>query len=302
MRLLLVHRLNLGDLVCASPAIAWLRTRAPQAEIRLLTNDFAAHVGALLPGVDTVLAYRKFGVAAPAEWRQLLRARTWGADRVIGLSPSRDRRLALRLWLLGTWREQGEASGFAHAAERLAWLFGWRGSEPLPPAHLARPTEPGRPRDVAIWVSARKPSNRPAPAQVLALVDALRSSRPGLAIGVFGLPEHTDSSAHIADREALAEFQQGLQARGLALETPALGALFGELAASASVIAPDGGMAHVAAAFGKPVVALFGDVEPAHWRPWSPRAIALQSASRRVPDIAVAQVMQAWEESLARPA
>lgn len=76
----------------------------------------------------------------------------------------------------------------------------------------------------------------------------------------------------------------------------------GELAASNSLIAPDGGMAHVAAGFGKPVVALFGNVDPAAWRPWSPRAKVLQAASRQVVDLPAEAIVDSWEDALASPA
>lgn len=299
MRLLLYHRLNLGDLICASPAIQWFRERHPEAAVRLLTNDFAANVGALLPGIEAVLAYRKFGSSAPPEWRQLLRARAWRADRVIGLSPSEDRRLALRMRLLGASGPQDYSGSRVHAVERLARLFGWHERDPLPAVRLLAPASQGRARDVALWLSARKPSNRPSVAQMLALVGELRRRRPGVVVGVFGLPSETDSRAHVADAAAQAQLAEALAHSGLALETPPLGALLGEFAASASVIAPDGGMAHVAAGFGKPVVALFGDVDPAHWRPWSPRARVLQAPSRRVPDLAPEAIADAWEAAIA---
>lgn len=302
MRVLLFHRLNLGDLVCASPALQWMRAREPGATFRLVTNDFAAHVGRLLPEVEQVLAYRKFGSAEPPEWRQLLRARAWRAERVIGLSPSEDRKLALRLRVLGPARPADFSGAPVHAAERLAWLFGWRGGEPLPPARLRLPATAAEALDVAIWVSARKPSNRPAAAQVLALVRALRERRPGIAIGVFGLPEETDSGAHVADAEAQAALAGGLAAAGLALRTPPLEQLLAAFAAARSAIAPDGGIAHIAAGFGRPVVALFGDVDPAHWRPWSPLARVLQAPSRRVADLAPDAIAAAWEDALARAA
>jgi ADP-heptose:LPS heptosyltransferase len=302
VRVLLCHRLNLGDLVCASPAMQWMREQHPGTRFRLITNDFSAHVGRLLPDVEEVYAYRKFGTAAAPEWRQLLQARRWHAERVIGLSPSPDRKLALRTWLLGPSTNADFAGAPVHAAERLAWLFGWRPGAPLPHVRLRLPAAQGTARDVAIWVSARKPSNRPAPAQVIGIVRELRARRSDIAIGVFGLPQHTDSGAHLPDAQAQSVLDAMLREEGLRLATPPLDALLGELAASASLIAPDGGMAHVAAGFGRPVVALFGEVEPQAWRPWSPRALALQAPSRKVSDLDPALIVDAWEETRARPA
>lgn len=309
MRILLVHRLNLGDLVCASPGIQWLRARHADARFRLITNDFAARVGALIPEVEEVYAYRKFGREAEREWRQILRARRWRAERVVGLSPTPDRKLAWRMRFVGpvgsvgpaTPAEFGEAPSM-HAAERLAMLLGWRPGEPLPPARLRLPQQLGMQRDVAIWVSARKPSNKPSPEQVIGIVRALQSCRRAPSIGVFGLPAQTDSGAHLPDVAAQSKLSAMLSAAGLRLQTPPLEPLLGELASSASLISPDGGMAHIAAGFGMPVVALFGDVRPEEWRPWSPRAKVLQAVSRKVADIAAQAVAEAWEEVIARPA
>jgi heptosyltransferase III len=302
MRILLVHRLNLGDLVCASPGIQWMKARHPEASFRLVTNDFAARVGALIPEVEQVYAYRKFGRDADPEWRQILRARSWSAERVIGLSPTPDRKLALRLKLLGPSAPAVFEGAPPHVAERLAWLFGWRGGEELPRARLRLPPRAGRTRDVAIWVSARKPSNQPTPRQIVSIVRALRARQPGISIGVYGLPEQTASGAHLPDSGSQSELAALLAGEMLHLETPTLDEFLGDLACSGSLIAPDGGMTHIAAAFGKPVVALFGDVDPASWRPWSPRARVLQAASRRVADLDAAGIVAAWEETLAHPA
>ena len=91
MRVLLCHRLNLGDLVCASPGIQWLRQRDPQARFRLITNEFAAAVGELIPEVEQVYPYRKFDRQAEPEWRQLLRARMHADNS----SPERNSRNAI---------------------------------------------------------------------------------------------------------------------------------------------------------------------------------------------------------------
>lgn len=302
MRVLLCHRLNLGDLVCASPGIQWLKARHPDAVFRLVTNDFAANVGVLIPEVEQVLAYRKFGHDADPEWRQLLRARSWKPERVIGLSPSPDSKLAWRLRLFGSAQPTDFTGAPRHAAERLAWVLGWRGAEPLPAARLRLPGARGRVRDVAIWVSARKPSNRPSAAQVVGVVRSLRARRKELSIGVFGLPPETESGAHLPDEVTQSALAEMLAMEGLSLQTPSLSMMLGELAASASLIAPDGGMAHVAAGFGKAVVALFGEIDPAAWRPWSPRARNLQAASREVTDLSTGEIVAAWEEAVASAA
>lgn len=300
MRVLLLHRLNLGDLICASPALQWLRARFPDARFRLLTNDFAARVGRLLPEVEEVLAYRKFGREAPREWRQWLRARAWHPQRVVPLAFSEDRKLALRARWLGAYANPDFTGAPGHVAERIAWVAGWRGEEALSRVRLRVPLMPDMAREVALWVSARKPSNRPTVAQILDLVRELRSRRGNPRIGVFGLPAETDSGAHVADDAMQTELSRGLADLGLRLETPSFERLLAEIAASASVIAPDGGMAHIAAGLGKPVVALFGEVDPGQWRPWSPLAVPLRPASSRVGDLSAREIADAWEAASLR--
>ena len=297
MRVLLCHRLNLGDLVCASPGIQWAKRKWPEMQFRLFTNDFAARIGPLLPEVEQVYAYRKFDGAGIPEWSAILAARRWRPQRLIGLSPDADWRLSVRLLLLGAHTWHSLSSPRVHVAERLASQFGWDGSEPLPSATLRMPDREGRQRDVAIWISARKPSNRPSGRQVVELVKTLRARRPGLSIGIFGLPRQTGSSAHQADEDTQRALGAELADLGLRLETPPLDELFlAELASSRSVITPDGGISHVAAGFGRPVVTLFGNVPVEAWRPYMPRARALQAPSRRVADIAVRDIVAAWEE------
>jgi ADP-heptose:LPS heptosyltransferase len=75
--------------------------------------------------------------------------------------------------------------------------------------------------------------------------------------------------------------------------TERLAELIGALAACDLVICPDGGAMHVAAALGKPAVALFGDSSPARWRPWGVPSRVLQPPSHEVADLAVADVAAA---------
>jgi heptosyltransferase III len=59
MRILVIRRDNIGDLVCATPLLAALRARYPQAHIAALVNSYNAGVLAGNPAVDAVHAYTK---------------------------------------------------------------------------------------------------------------------------------------------------------------------------------------------------------------------------------------------------
>ena len=59
MRILVIRRDNIGDLVCATPLLAALRERYPQAHLAALVNSYNAGVLAGNPHVDAVHVYTK---------------------------------------------------------------------------------------------------------------------------------------------------------------------------------------------------------------------------------------------------
>ncbi len=59
MKILVIRRDNIGDLVCTTPALQALRQQFPTARIDVLVNDYNAPVLADFPGIDAVHAYRK---------------------------------------------------------------------------------------------------------------------------------------------------------------------------------------------------------------------------------------------------
>ena len=69
-----------------------------------------------------------------------------------------------------------------------------------------------------------------------------------------------------------------------------LGAL---LSRSGLFVGNDSGVSHLAAAFGAPVVALFGPTDPALWRPLGDRVRALRSPTGRMEQLGVEQVTAA---------
>jgi len=80
------------------------------------------------------------------------------------------------------------------------------------------------------------------------------------------------------------------------LPTPDLRTLVAALSIANRVICPDGGAMHLAAALGKPVLALFGDSPVDRWRPWGvPHRIA-RSASGDLADLPLREVLNAFVE------
>jgi ADP-heptose:LPS heptosyltransferase len=78
--------------------------------------------------------------------------------------------------------------------------------------------------------------------------------------------------------------------------TATLPSLIGAISICDAVICSDGGAMHIAAALGKPVVALFGDSPVGRWRPWGVPHRIVRPESRDVADAPVAAVLNAYAE------
>ncbi len=311
MRVLIYHRLNIGDLVLASPALqVFLRTH-PAADVRIVTNDLAGLIAPWLPGVRSVDTYGRYG-PGKAEWKVLFRARRWKPDLAVALSPSPDPRLALRFLALSN------GVGFAtdallyrmayskriqappptmHVAEVLGLLLGVEDVKQLPGVRLECDRATRCDYDVWMHVSARKPSNRPSAAQLLEIVSGIRDAAPGSRVAITSVPASRVNPAHASDEPVMAELRSQLRGHdGIALLSPDLSEAIEIIRRSRSAITPDGGLMHIAAALGKPVVGLMGDISVEHWRPFSPDARWLQAPSKRVSDIRPAEVVKTWLE------
>jgi ADP-heptose:LPS heptosyltransferase len=80
------------------------------------------------------------------------------------------------------------------------------------------------------------------------------------------------------------------------LPTPDLATLIAALSLAERVICPDGGAMHIAAALGKPIVALFGDSSPERWRPWASRQRLVQPQTKDLRDLPAQAVLEASKE------
>ena len=67
MKILVIRRDNIGDLVCTTPLFAALRARYPQAHIAALVNSYNAAVLEGNRDVDAVYAYTKLKHRAPGD-------------------------------------------------------------------------------------------------------------------------------------------------------------------------------------------------------------------------------------------
>lgn len=335
MKILVVRRDNIGDLICTTPLLAALRRRHPESWIGALVNSYNAPVLERNPDLNAVFAYQKLkhlerGESALASLAKragmLWQLRRMQLDVVVLATPGR----ATRGLTLARWLKPGKIAGFddgsaraaaldlrvalpphgaGHEVEQvfsLAGLFGIDGSPPplfLVPdpreVENARALFAARPtRRIAAHISARRPAQRWPAARCAELIHRLASDYEAQTMLLWS-PGPADHPQHPGDDEKAAEVMHALGADRAAVipyPTATLSSLIGALAACDEVICSDGGAMHLAAALGKPVVAMFGDSSVERWHPWGVTHRIVRPESRDVADATVADVLAAYAE------
>jgi ADP-heptose:LPS heptosyltransferase len=153
---------------------------------------------------------------------------------------------------------------------------------------------------VGVQISTRRPDQRWPTERFVELIGGLH--RLGAASMLLWSPGAADHPRHPGDDEKAMEIARKVSdARLVAYRAGPLAELIGALAACDVVVTPDGGAMHLAAALGKPIVCFFGDMPPERWRPWGVAHRLLRPASRKVADLSVDEVLEAFV-GLAQPA
>jgi ADP-heptose:LPS heptosyltransferase len=328
VKILVIRRDNIGDLVCTTPLFAALRRSRPDAWIGALVNSYNAPVLDRNPHVDEVISYRKLkhleagesklatlGKSAAAFWR----LRQKKLDLVVLATPGvATRGLALARWLRPK-RIAGYDDGTArtaaidlrvpramlaakHEVEQvfaLAPLLGIEGAIPslvlvpdpreVEKARAAFGTRAGR--RVAVHISARRRTQRWPAGRHVELIRAL-----GAPAMLLWSPGPADHPQHPGDDDKAAEIARALGDAVVPYRTATLPELIGALAACDDVICADGGAMHLAAALGKRIVALFGDSSVERWRPWGVAHRIAHPDSRDVADLPVEKVLASYRD------
>jgi lipopolysaccharide heptosyltransferase II len=275
-RILVVAPNWIGDALMAQPLLARLREKRPAVRIDVLAPDWVAPVLRRMPGVDEVVAapLRHGALQLRERWRLGRMLRPRGYDQAIVL-PN-----AWKAALVPFFADIPLRSGYVGESRfgLLNLLYrSARGREPMT-LHYARLSEP----------PGSEPA-QPLPAPRLAL-DAGAARATARRFGIEGRyavfcpgaeygpakrwPYFAELAARMPlpvvllgsarDREACA----GVRGLDLAGRTSLDEAL--ELIACAElVVSNDSGLMHVAAALGRPQVALFGSSSPEHTPPLS---------------------------------
>ncbi len=149
---------------------------------------------------------------------------------------------------------------------------------------------------IGVHLSARRLNQRWPVARFAELMRELRL-RTGGCFLLFWSPGAATDPHHPGDDVRARELLSLLPARFpvVPLPTLQLEQLIAGLSLCDAAILADGGAMHLAAALGKPLIALFGDSPVERWRPWRVEHEIVQAATSDVADVMVFEVMQAWE-------
>ena len=275
--LLVLRALKLGDLLVAVPALRALRRGFPEHRISYAAQEWLRPVVELVGSVDDLLPLHGLDVPIPVE-----PGRVDVAVNLHGSGPESTGRLQAlspRL-LLGhagpglpgpSWR-QG-----INERERWAELLAWHGIAADPLDYLLLPP--------------RAPS--PAPGAVVIHVGAAYGSRLWPVERFAAVAAELHRAGHeVVFTGSAGERPRALavaEAAGLPAGTVAAGRLgldeFAAVVAGASlVVSADTGAAHLASAYARPSVVIFGPAPVAEWGPPKGPHIALTDESRRVGD------------------
>jgi heptosyltransferase-3 len=328
MKVLVVRRDNIGDLVLTTPVLRALRSRYPEARIEILVNSYNAPVIEGHPDLDAIHVYtkakhRESRWDAFPEWtdrlRQGLALRGERFDHVIVPSPGfHPRQIRLARWLrprhisafcppgavpVGVDRPVSYVGpqGRHHVEDtfRILEAFGIDGPMPDPRIACAAPrSAAGDTLLVGIHLSARRPRNR-WPSERFALLMRRLHRETGVRFRLFWAPGEQGAARHPGDDDkarTVIEATRDIPVEPV--ETRALRVLIRSLAGCDAIICSDGGAMHLAAALGKPIVCFFGDSLAWHWHPWNVPHRLLQPPSGNVEDIPVGQACEAFQDLL----
>jgi heptosyltransferase III len=269
-RVAIIRLRSLGDCVLTTPALSLLKQARPDLQVAVVVEDAFAPVFAGNPDVDQILAPNAGGLGrfrphlalnlhGGATSVRLMLAAASGLRAGFGhfrFQPMYNVRIPRAQEILSVDRT-------VHTAEHLASAVFYLG---VPPAEIPR----------ARLFAA--PISRPRPYAVLhPFASEPAKTWPGenfLAVG-----KHLDDDLGMEPlfvggaSDDLSAFGEYTCFQGAPLEE-----VKSLLAGAALFVGNDSGPAHIAAAFGRPVVVLFGSSDIENWRPWRTENVVLTSA------------------------
>lgn len=281
-RVAVIRLRSLGDCVLTTPAISLLKAHRPDLSIAVVVEDRFAAVYEGNPDVAKILSPATSEIAA---WRPQLALNLHGGSRSMVLT------LASRAGLRAGWAHHTWAAAYNVRIPRAQEILGI--DRPVHTAehvasamfHLGVPrTEIPRAKLFVDRAASRAPY-----AVIHAFASAPEKAWPAARFGQVAARLKSDGLQPVFlcgpgdDASAFDGFET---CRGLLRSAKAL------LRDAALFVGNDSGPAHMAAAFGVPVVVLYGPSDPVTWAPWRTGSRVFTSLS----DVAVEHVIAAAEE------
>lgn len=334
MKILIIRRDNIGDLICTTPLFEAVRQRYPDAYLAALVNSYNAPAIQKNPHLDAIFAYTK-GKHADGEplWRAYLRRMIllWKLRRMefdyVLLATSgfavRSLKLARLLaprHIIGFVTEKSGSSlidvaiphgdgACLHETEDMYRLLAPLEIDgPIPRltvvpntslvgsllASLPTVVVEGTGPLVALHISARKEKQRWPIERFSELAHRLHAACNARFL-VFWSPGDKNNPFHPGDDDKAAELLSMLSDLPAApVHTGQLSELIAGLSLCDAAILSDGGAMHVAAGLGKPLVCFFGNSPAERWHPWGVPYVLLQKPSRDVSDISAEEAVEAF--------
>lgn len=279
-RIAVIRLRSMGDCVLTTPALALLKAYRPDLQVRMVVEPRFAGVFEGNPDVDEISP----GVGGQVDMALNLHGGTrsmWmtlasGAKFCVGFAHHRfsgiySQRIPRAQEILGEERP-------VHTAEHLASAMFWSGvpHSEIPRAKLVAGPCLFNPPYVVIHPFAAAAEKTWPAERFVAVADQMQAT--GLQPMIVAGPED--------DVAPFSRFQ--------VFRNAPLSALKSLMSGAALFIGNDSGPAHIAAAFGIPVVVLFGPSDPVTWAPWRTESRVLTSPGA-IGEIAVDEVMAAAE-------
>ena len=340
MKILIIRRDNIGDLICTTPLFAAIRRQYPQAYIAALVNSYNAPAIEGNPHLDAIFAYTK-GKHADGEavwqayWRRaklLWQLRQMKFDYAI-LATSGFAGRALKLakllapkHIIGFVTDKassakidlpiphGEGSKLHETEDMFRLLEPLEISGPIPAltvtanAALAKQLQKQIPTTlaqgkgplVALHISARKEKQRWPVTNFVELAERLHAQHAARFL-IFWSPGDENNPFHPGDDGKAAQLLAALADLPAApLRTEHLSELIAGLSLCDVAVLSDGGGMHVAAGLGKPLVCFFGNSSAERWHPWGVPYELLQKPSRDVSEISIDETVDAFDRLITR--
>lgn len=327
MKILLIRRDNIGDLILTTPLISML---ARDHQVDMLVNSYnwlvldgnphvtkihlytklhhrkenQTKVGVILNRLKSMLAIRKekYDVAIIAgKWggRQLHWAKISGAKRVIAIGEDAPASITDKL------PDMCDQQHMVEALHTLATPLGYQ-EEPGPLelyvsdhekelaakyAHI-NPNVPV----YGLQISARKEKQRWPAERFIELARRLSFSE-NCQLLLFWSPGASDNPEHPGDDVKAMQILEACKDLPLMpFKTNTIRELMAAMSLCDQIITSDGGALHIAVGVGRPVVTLFGNSDAFRWGPWKIPNRTIEADGRDVKNISTDQVFEAFAD------